>query len=203
MLQRADPEHAFPALPLLVGLVAPLLADSPVDWSRRSLDLHHNQIESVADVTWPSSLLHLMFWGNPLGCLQGVPEHVVIDENYLSCSTSRCPSNCTTATFYDASADACLPCGAGTFVVGVGSVMCSLDRAPSTVTVTLVPAVPPPAPAVVTLPEWTVWTCEGNSAATYQAPTSEAGCCKWTGAWDGAFTTDARQCGSHTGTDCF
>ena len=50
---------------------------------------------------------------------------------------------------------------------------------------------------------WSVWTCEGNSTSTYQAPTSEAGCCKWTGAWDGAFTTDARQCGSHTGTDRF
>jgi hypothetical protein len=56
VLQRAAPEHAFPALPLLVGLVAPLLADSPVDWSRRSLDLGSNKIESVADVTWPSSL---------------------------------------------------------------------------------------------------------------------------------------------------
>jgi hypothetical protein len=50
---------------------------------------------------------------------------------------------------------------------------------------------------------WGVWTCEGDSTTTYQAPTSEAGCCKWTGAWDGSFTTDARQCGSHTGTDCF
>ena len=163
MLQRAAQEHAFPSLPLLVGLVAPLLADSPVDWSRRNLFLIGNQIKSVADVTWPSSLLRLVFWGNPLGCFQGVPEHVVID----------------------------------------GAVMCSLDRAPSTVTVTLVPAFPPPVPAVVALPEWTVWTCEGNSAETYQAPTSEAGCCKWTGAWGGAFTTDARQCGSHTGTDCF
>ena len=54
VLQRAGSEHAFPAL--LVGLVAPLLADSPVDWSHRSLGLHRNQIESVADVTWSSSL---------------------------------------------------------------------------------------------------------------------------------------------------
>jgi len=59
VLQRAAPEHAFPALPLLVGLVAPLLADSPVDWSRRSLDLGSNKIESVADVTWPSSLRYV------------------------------------------------------------------------------------------------------------------------------------------------
>jgi hypothetical protein len=60
VLQRAAPEHAFPALPLLVGLVAPLLADSPVNWSHRYLDLSGNQIgnqiKSVADVTWPSSL---------------------------------------------------------------------------------------------------------------------------------------------------
>ena len=59
MLQRAAPEHAFPALPLLVGLVAPLLADSPVDWSRRILGLGSNQIKSVADVTWPSSLQYV------------------------------------------------------------------------------------------------------------------------------------------------
>jgi hypothetical protein len=202
VLQRAAPEHAFLAVPLLVGLVAPLLFDSPVDWSHRVMHLYGNQIESVADVTWPSSLMYLNLLnlgGNPLGCFQGVPEHVVMLE-YYGKKTTRCPSNCTTATFYDASADACLPCGAGKFVVCVGAVMCSLDRAPSTVT--LVPAVPPPGP-VVALPEWTVWTCEGNSTATYQAPTSEAGCCKWTGAWDGAFTTDARQCGSHTGTDRF
>ena len=56
MLQRAAPELAFPALPLLVGLVAPLVADSPVDWSHSLLFLSDNQIESVADVTWPSSL---------------------------------------------------------------------------------------------------------------------------------------------------
>jgi hypothetical protein len=129
VLQRAASEHAFPAL--LVGLVAPLLADSPVDWSRRVLDLHGNQIESVADVTWPSSLVYLILLGNPLGCFQGVPEHVVIDD-YVT--TRKCPSNCTTATFYDASADACLPCGAGTFVVGVGAVVCSRVATASTVT---------------------------------------------------------------------
>ena len=132
MLQRAASEHAFPAL--LVGLVAPLLADSPVDWSRRYLGLGFNQIESVADVTWPSSLVYLFLGGNPLGCFQGVPEHVVIDHYVTMRKTTRCPSNCTTATFYDASADACLPCGAGTFVVGVGAVVCSRVATASTVT---------------------------------------------------------------------
>jgi len=146
VLQRAASEHAFPAL--LVGLVAPLLADSPVDWSRRYLGLGFNQIESVADVTWPSSRVYLILGGNPLGCFQGVPEHVVIDhygdvaeqteeegaEDVTMRKTTRCPSNCTTATFYDASADACLPCGAGTFVVGVGAVVCSRVATASTVT---------------------------------------------------------------------
>ena len=56
---EAASEHAFPALPLLVGLVAPLLADSPVDWSRRDLRLDGNQIKSVANVTWPSSLQYV------------------------------------------------------------------------------------------------------------------------------------------------
>jgi hypothetical protein len=46
-------------LPLLVGLVAPLLADSPVDGSRRRLALYWNQIESVTNVTWPSSLRYV------------------------------------------------------------------------------------------------------------------------------------------------
>jgi len=96
--QRAAPEqHPLPALHLLVGLVPPRLPDSSVHWSRRSLYLYNN----------------------PLGCVHGVPEHVVIDNG------PRCPSNCTTSTFYDASTDACLPCGAGTFVVGVGAVVCS------------------------------------------------------------------------------
>jgi hypothetical protein len=106
----------------------------PVDWSRRTLHLGGNQIESVADVTWPSSLVYLILGGNPLGCFQGVPEHVVIDHDVTTRKTTRCPSNCTIATFYDASADACLPCGAGTFVVGVGAVMCSRVATASTVT---------------------------------------------------------------------
>jgi hypothetical protein len=90
VLQRAASEHAFPALLLLVGLVAPLLTDSPVDGSRRSLDLGGNQIESVADVTWPSSLWYLILGDNPLGCFQGVPEHVVIDHDFFTRS-SRSP----------------------------------------------------------------------------------------------------------------
>jgi hypothetical protein len=104
-----------------------------VTWpsSLRVMYLYGNQIESVADVTWPSSLMYLNLGGNPLGCFQGVPEHVVMLE-YLGKKTPRCPSNCTTATFYDASADACLPCGAGTFVMGVGAVMCSRVATAST-----------------------------------------------------------------------
>ena len=122
-----------PALPLLVGLVAPLLPDSPVDWSRRHLELS----------------------GNPLGCVKGVPQHVALapfsdpwEKRHLSWEKRhlpwrnetqqtlipRCPFNCTIATFYDASADACLPCGAGTFVVGVGAVICSRVATASTVT---------------------------------------------------------------------
>ena len=42
-------------LPHPVCLVA-ALADSPVVWSRRMLDLRDNAIESVAGVSWPSSL---------------------------------------------------------------------------------------------------------------------------------------------------
>jgi hypothetical protein len=78
--------------------------------------------------------VYLILGGNPLGCFQGVPEHVVIDHYVTTRKTTRCPSNCTTATFYDASADACLPCGAGTFVVGVGAVVCSRVATASTVT---------------------------------------------------------------------
>ncbi len=73
MLQRAAPEHAFPALPLLVGLVAPLLADSPVDWSHRYLELKSTQIESVANVTWPSSLRYVSLLA--CGATEAASEH--------------------------------------------------------------------------------------------------------------------------------
>ncbi len=73
MLQRAAPEHAFPSLPLLVGLVAPLLADSPVDWSHRYLELKSTEIESVADVTWPSSLRYVSLLA--CGATEAASEH--------------------------------------------------------------------------------------------------------------------------------
>ena len=40
------------------------LADSRVAWSRRELYLNNNKIESVADVSWPSSLQYV----SPLAC---------------------------------------------------------------------------------------------------------------------------------------
>ena len=49
------PPVRIPALPHPVCLVD-ALADSPVAWSRRMLDLSDNRIVSVAGVSWPSSL---------------------------------------------------------------------------------------------------------------------------------------------------
>jgi hypothetical protein len=40
------------------------MADSPVAWSRRRLYLHDNKIESLAGVSWPSSLTFV----SPLTC---------------------------------------------------------------------------------------------------------------------------------------
>jgi hypothetical protein len=47
----------MPALPHPVCLVA-ALADSPVAWSRRDLDLGHNALtfNGLLGVTWPESL---------------------------------------------------------------------------------------------------------------------------------------------------
>jgi hypothetical protein len=60
----------MPALPHPVCLVA-ALADSPVAWSRRWLDLANNTIESVAGGTWPSSLQY----ASPLACSERQSTH--------------------------------------------------------------------------------------------------------------------------------
>ena len=48
----------IPALAPPVCLVA-ALTDSPLVWSRRSLDLSYNKIESLAGVTWPANLRYV------------------------------------------------------------------------------------------------------------------------------------------------
>ena len=60
----------IPALPHPVCLVA-ALADSPVAWSRRYLDLSSNTIVSVADVAWPSSLQKV----SPIACSELQSTH--------------------------------------------------------------------------------------------------------------------------------
>jgi hypothetical protein len=60
----------IPALPHPVCLVASL-ADSPVAWSRRYLDLGINALTSVVGVTWPSSLQY----ASPLACSERQSTH--------------------------------------------------------------------------------------------------------------------------------
>ncbi len=70
----------MPALPHPVCLVA-ALADSPVAWSRRELDLYGNQIVSVAGVTWPSSLQYV----SPLACSERQSTHARAAAPRLPC----------------------------------------------------------------------------------------------------------------------
>jgi hypothetical protein len=105
----------------------------------RKIWLAGNRLEAMHPQTFQhnAALEELEIWDNPLGCVPGVPEDVVIDKaaiNYGARETPRCPSDCTTATYYDDSTDACFPCGAGTFAVGVGAVTCSRVASASTAT---------------------------------------------------------------------
>ena len=70
----------MPALPHPVCLVA-ALADSPVAWSRRTLDLNNNQIVSVANVTWPSTLEYV----SPLACSERQSTHARAAARRLPC----------------------------------------------------------------------------------------------------------------------
>jgi hypothetical protein len=105
----------------------------------RKIELDGNRLGAMHPQTLQHNvaLEELAIWGNPLGCVPCVPEDVVIDKfaiNYAARETPRCPSDCTSATFYDESADTCFPCGAGTFAVGVGAVTCSRVASASTAT---------------------------------------------------------------------
>jgi hypothetical protein len=96
------PPVRIPALahPVCVCLVD-ALADSPVVWSHRMLDLSENRIVSVAGVSWPSSLEYV----STLTCSEGqstkshnIPDASVLFDTFLSflmCLALFTPGSCT------------------------------------------------------------------------------------------------------------
>jgi hypothetical protein len=73
----------MPALPQAPHPVCPVaaLADSPVAWSRRWLDLANNTIQNVAGVIWPSSLQY----ASPLACSERQSTHARAAAPGLPC----------------------------------------------------------------------------------------------------------------------
>ena len=68
-------------------------------------------------------LSRLEVFGNPLGCVPGVPPAVTIDA-WSSRKTPRCPDGCTNRTVYVAGDDACVACPVLHASRGLGSVTC-------------------------------------------------------------------------------
>ena len=82
-----------------------------------------------------SSLSHcvhrvLGVFGNPLGCVQGVPDRVTnfdYDAMYHEYyETARCGDNCTELTVYMPSNGVCVQCPNGMRARGVGALNCSV-----------------------------------------------------------------------------
>jgi len=79
-----------------------------------------------------SSLVHrqLDVFGNPLGCVQGVPDSVTSFDNnavwYGYYETARCGDNCTQHTVYVPNDGVCVQCPDGTHAHGVGALNCSV-----------------------------------------------------------------------------
>ena len=76
------------------------------------------------------SILHV--WGNPLGCVPGVPPGVTIDDG--SSPTPRCPDGCTNRTRYVAGDDECVACPVGYSAQGLGDLDCPIFVGPCPVT---------------------------------------------------------------------
>jgi len=80
-----------------------------------------------------SRFVHRYFevFGNPLGCVQGVPDSVTsFDTNavwYGYYETARCSDNCTQHTVYVPSDGVCVQCPDGTHAHGVGALNCSVS----------------------------------------------------------------------------
>ena len=72
----------------------------------------------------------LEVFGNPLGCVQGVPDSVTdVDVNAFTFSydeTARCGDNCTEHTVYVPSDGVCVQCPNGTHAHGVGALNCAV-----------------------------------------------------------------------------
>ena len=82
-----------------------------------------------------SSLSHcvhrvLGVFGNPLGCVQGVPDRVTnfdYDAMYHEYyETVRCGDNCTEHTIYVPSDGVCIQCHNGTHAHGFGALNCAV-----------------------------------------------------------------------------
>jgi hypothetical protein len=82
------------------------------------------RIHSVANGTFDdiTNLQEIYIWGTGLGCVPGVGRYVEIDR-YWTQRTPRCPSNCTTDTYYLPSDNGgmCLNCPDGSHAAGIGA----------------------------------------------------------------------------------
>ena len=72
----------------------------------------------------------LHVFGNPLGCVQGVPDSVTYFDYsamyYGYYETARCGDNCTQHTVYVPNDGVCVQCPYGTHTHGVGALNCSV-----------------------------------------------------------------------------
>ena len=86
--------------------------------------LENLHIRFVANGTFDdiTNLQQLYVWNNFLGCVPGVGPDVEIDRYYTQ-KTPRCPSNCTTGTYYLSSDNGgiCLNCPDGSHTLGIGA----------------------------------------------------------------------------------
>jgi len=72
----------------------------------------------------------LQVYGNPLGCVQGVPDNVTQFDTWSPHlgydKTAICSDNCTEHTFYIPSEGMCIQCPYGTHARGVGALNCAV-----------------------------------------------------------------------------
>ena len=73
---------------------------------------------------------YLTVGGNPLGCVQGVPDSVTHFDTFAVYfgyyETARCGDNCTEHTVFVPSDGVCVQCPDGTHAHGVGALNCSV-----------------------------------------------------------------------------
>ena len=96
------------------------------------LYLYNNAIASLPAEIFSQNvrLISLQIYGNPLGCIYGVPDSArqYLDTRAVSSGQSQtpeCPSNCTIQSFYHSDANVCQTCPPGSARSdGVGAVTC-------------------------------------------------------------------------------